>query len=141
MSPWIQPHPCGAQGCGELTHSRRCPKHDKQERHELAVRRGSPRDRGYTGKWDKAAKRFLQENPLCAECARQGRTTMADLVDHIVPAKGDQKLFWDSENWQALCSACHNRKTNSRDGGFGNRIIPRRNPLENPKTKTGKVPW
>lgn len=96
--------------------------HERQERQELAARRGSPRDRGYTTKWDKTAKRFLQEHPLCVECAREGRTREADLVDHIIPAKGDQRLFWDKSNWQTLCAHHHSVKTNSQDGGFGNRI-------------------
>ena len=33
------------------------------------------------------------------------------VVDHIVPHRGDQKLFWDKSNWQPLCKACHDRKT------------------------------
>lgn len=38
---------------------------------------------------------------------RQGRTVVATVVDHIVPHKGDKRLFWDSKNWQALCKPCH----------------------------------
>jgi 5-methylcytosine-specific restriction protein A len=33
------------------------------------------------------------------------------VVDHIIPHRGDQYLFWDQENWQALCKDCHDRKT------------------------------
>ncbi len=29
------------------------------------------------------------------------------MVDHKIPHKGDQKLFWDRDNWQPLCKACH----------------------------------
>ncbi|WP_390622926.1 HNH endonuclease [Ralstonia syzygii] len=47
----------------------------------------------------------------------------ATVVDHIVPHKGDQHLFWRRSNWQALCKACHDRKTAREDGGFAN---PRR---------------
>ena len=32
-------------------------------------------------------------------------------VDHIVPHRGDMSLFWDVNNWQALCHECHARKT------------------------------
>lgn len=42
-------------------------------------------------------------------------------MDHIVPHKGDMTLFWDRNNWQSLCSACHKRKTVLEDGGFGAR--------------------
>jgi hypothetical protein len=31
----------------------------------------------------------------------------AVVVDHIVPHRGDMKLFWDSGNWQSLCKTCH----------------------------------
>jgi 5-methylcytosine-specific restriction protein A len=30
------------------------------------------------------------------------------------------KLFWDKRNHQALCKRCHDEKTASEDGGFGN---------------------
>jgi 5-methylcytosine-specific restriction protein A len=36
---------------------------------------------------------------------------MATEVDHIIPHKGDMKLFWDSDNWQGLCKSCHSKKT------------------------------
>lgn len=42
------------------------------------------------------------------------------VVDHIVPHKKDQKLFWRRSNWQALCKPCHDRKTATEDGGFAN---------------------
>ena len=43
----------------------------------------------------------------------------ATVVDHIIPHKGDQKLFWDTRNWQPLCKPCHDKKTATEDGGFG----------------------
>lgn len=43
----------------------------------------------------------------------------ASVVDHIVPHKGDQKLFWRRSNWQSLCKRCHDVKTATEDGGFG----------------------
>lgn len=32
-----------------------------------------------------------------------------------------QSLFWDQNNWQALCKPHHDAKTAREDGGFGNR--------------------
>jgi 5-methylcytosine-specific restriction endonuclease McrA len=29
-------------------------------------------------------------------------------VDHIIPHRGDDRLFWDRSNWQALCAHHHN---------------------------------
>ena len=54
---------------------------------------------------------FLRMHPLCAECHWYGRVVPATLVDHKRPHKGDQGLFWDQENWQALCRDCHTKKT------------------------------
>ncbi|MFE0394738.1 HNH endonuclease [Paenibacillus lactis] len=59
-------------------------------------------------------------NPLCVQCYRDNRVSAATVVDHIIPHKGDQALFWDRQNWQALCKKCHDIKTVREDGGFGN---------------------
>jgi 5-methylcytosine-specific restriction protein A len=75
--------------------------------------RPSATQRGYNSKWERASKLFLFDHPLCEECLRQGRIKAADCVDHIIPHGGDVELFWQLENWQALCSSCHGRKTRS----------------------------
>ncbi len=90
--------------------------------------KGSSSERGYTYRWQKAAKAFLREHPLCVSCEAQGIVRAAEVVDHIVPHRGNQKLFWDPSNWQALCKRCHDKKTATEDGGFGNE--QRRNGLQ-----------
>jgi len=64
-------------------------------------------ERGYTYAWQKARAAFLVRYPLCAQCERMGRTTVATVVDHVTPHRGDRALFWDSGNWQSLCASCH----------------------------------
>ena len=49
------------------------------------------------------------------KCYEEGHITMATVVDHIVPHRGDQKLFWDRGNWQPLCEHHHNVKTMTED--------------------------
>lgn len=44
---------------------------------------------------------------LCVMCRKQGKTTVATVVDHVVPHQGDQTLFWDVSNWQPLCATHH----------------------------------
>jgi 5-methylcytosine-specific restriction protein A len=73
--------------------------------------RGKVAERGYGARWQRARLVQLQREPLCRECSKQGKLTAASVVDHIVPHRGDQVLFWEWENWQSLCAACHNRKT------------------------------
>ena len=101
--------PCGHPGCPELIEpgTKFCEKH--RPLHPEITRPAAKR--GYGSRWQKASKAFLQSHPLCAECRKQGRYTKATVVDHIVPHRGDQKLFWDRSNWQPLCKACHDRKT------------------------------
>ena len=82
--------------------------------------RGTTTERGYGHQWQKARIVFLHKHPICKLCADKGRVCKAEAVDHIIPHKGDRQLFWDRENWMALCIGCHNRKTAKEDGGFGN---------------------
>ena len=115
-----RPHkPCRKPGCSRLTQdaSGYCDQHQEwalaKEAAALAARRkavddrrGSATERGYNATWRKARATFLRRNPLCVDCGRP-----ATVVDHIVPHRGDTNKFWDTENWQPLCAACHNRKT------------------------------
>lgn len=62
----------------------------------------------YGYEWVKARKRFLFDNPICVYCLdRNGLVIEARVVDHIVPHRGDEGLFWDRNNWQSLCTNCH----------------------------------
>lgn len=63
--------------------------------------------RGYNYRWQQERIRFLREHPLCCYCQRDGRVEPATVVDHIIPHKGNNTLFWDSDNWQPLCKRCH----------------------------------
>ena len=76
-------------------------------------------ERGYGSRWQKARATFLKRSPLCVECQRKGFVTLARIVDHLIPHKGNQALFWDTSNWQPLCKSCHDVKTATEDGGFG----------------------
>ena len=58
-------------------------------------------------RWKRRRAAFLQANPLCRMCEAQGRTTLATVVDHVKPHKGDEALFFDEENWQGLCATDH----------------------------------
>ena len=71
--------------------------------------RPSCHERGYTSRWVKVSAMFRRRNPLCAMCAELGLITPSAVTDHIVPHRGDQRLFWDRNNWQALCMRCHSK--------------------------------
>lgn len=103
--------PCRHPGCPSLTHNRYCEEHAKIYEKE----RGSAAERGYDSRWRKARSRFLKAHPLCVRCKEEGKLVKAAVVDHIVPHRGDRKLFWDEGNWQALCKKCHDTKTMTED--------------------------
>ena len=108
--PMKPKRPCRYPGCPNLCESGvYCETHRKEWSHDAL--RGNATARGYDAKWREARRLFLKRNPLCQRCLKYGRLTPATVVDHIVPHRGDMLLFWDQENWQALCKACHDQKT------------------------------
>jgi len=91
-------------GCGKrIEQGLRCSCEQKRKA-EADARRPSARERGYDSKWDVERKAFLKANPKCRRCPAQ-----ATVVDHIVPHRGDKRLFWSRSNWQPLCQSCHSR--------------------------------
>ena len=105
--------PCKYSGCKELTSNVYCDKHKRTDR-------ASASKKGYNSSWRKAAQNYLLNNPLCKSCLNENRLIQSEVVDHIKPHKGDYDLFWNVDNWQALCKRCHDKKTAKNDGGFGN---------------------
>lgn len=108
-------HACAISNCPNLVewNERVCPAH-KETGYIAFVKAGEQRvqfQKMYTERWARTSKAFLVKHPLCAECERQGRVTPATLTDHVIPHRGDYKLFWDHNNWQALCVNCHAVKT------------------------------
>lgn len=103
--------PCRHPGCPKLTDGIYCEEHEALHCSD----RPSSSGRGYDRRWRIARSRFLKIHPLCVRCREQGRLVKATVVDHIVPHRGDDILFWDEENWQALCKNCHDSKTMTED--------------------------
>lgn len=88
----------------------------------------SSTQRGYGYNWQQARQQFLKLNPFCLRCieaagladtpADQIIVRMAEsglplpwatVVDHKIPHRGDQALFWNRANWQSLCATHHSR--------------------------------
>jgi 5-methylcytosine-specific restriction protein A len=85
----------------------------------VATERASSAQRGYGSRWQKARAGYLRSHPLCVMCQAHGRINPATVVDHVTPHKGNTELFWNADNWAALCKPCHDSKTAREDGGFG----------------------
>ena len=99
--------PCRHPGCPNLSDQVYCTVHRGQYQRENAAQRG------YDSRWRSARKRYLVRHPLCALCWKEGKTVPATVVDHVIPHRGDPRLFWDEGNWQPLCKGCHDHKTGS----------------------------
>ena len=105
--------PCRHPGCAALVPygQKYCEAHKPLHPEEVRSAAG----RGYGRAWQKARKRYLEAHPLCVECMKEGKYVKATDVDHIIPHRGDKKLFWDEGNWQALCHKHHSIKTWNED--------------------------
>ena len=109
--PRTPKRPCRYPGCPNLCEKGvYCLQHMEFSSDRM---RGGADARGYNAEWRRARKAFLQKHPLCAECGKEGKLTPATVVDHIIPHRGDKRLFWDEHNWQPLCKSCHDQKTGS----------------------------
>ena len=114
------PRICTWPGCNTLVRgTSRCERHQAQDQREQDQRRGSAYSRGYDSRWRRARLMYLRRHPLCRYHEQKGLHVAATVVDHVIPHKGDDGLFWDETNWQALCKTCHDVKTATEDGGFG----------------------
>ena len=78
------------------------PWHEERKAHG---RRKYHDPRYNSSRWRKARSIYLKHHPRCKECNR-----LAGVVDHIKPVRLGGE-FYDPDNWQALCTVCHNRKS------------------------------
>lgn len=60
-----------------------------------------------TYKWQKIRKAHLAEHPTCLMCEQQGKATLARVVDHVIPHRGNETLFFNGP-FQSLCYPHHN---------------------------------
>ena len=102
--------PCRVRACPyqRMPNSSYCETHGLHGKQEWYT---SGRHWYYTARWRALRQHVLEDSPLCVECLRVQRITVAKDIDHITPHHGDAALFWNRDNLQALCIACHARKT------------------------------
>ena len=107
---------CRYIGCNNVipvsSNHRYCPDHIHIEEQESKNRwvKSAPKLKKwdlYDNKWKVARDDYLRLYPYCVQCGQVGK-----VVDHIIPHRGDLKLFWDRSNWQTLCIECNLMKTN-----------------------------
>ena len=109
---------CKSTGCPNLVAgaSAYCDEHKEIEveaERRRDARRGSSRERGYTTRWDKYSKRFLDQpnHQFCALHLDAGCAVVSQCVDHIdPPVDACDPKFWDKNNHQPACIHCNSVK-------------------------------
>lgn len=100
--------------CSELAqHEGKCLFHWQayQERKKQQRKNKESNKWYYRKSWKTIRLNYLQQNPFCEECLKEGNHVQAIEVDHVHPHQGNPELFYDQNNLQSLCKSCHSRKT------------------------------
>lgn len=129
--PRAAPKACRHPGCKRpATAGAYCDDHRRIVERQYDACRESSSKRGYNSRWQKARDTFLRRSPLCRMCHEEGRITPALIVDHIIPHRGDQELFWDTGNWQSLCKWHHDsvKQAEEKAEGRGGKKSPPKTP-------------
>jgi len=85
-------------------------KRDQERKARFDATRPTARERGYGSKWEQARADFLAAHPTCNRCGAP-----STVVNHVIPHKGDMKLFWRRSNWEAVCKPCHDGPIQSQE--------------------------
>lgn len=87
----------------------------------MAWAKTSRHARGYGTRHDKIRAHLLATEPLCRECAKVGRVTVATIADHKIPLSHGGS--GDPDNYQPLCRECSDQKT-QREAVEARRKLP-----------------
>lgn len=102
---------CVTPGCPNRVTRGRCQACARPRR--LEQRRFQTGQTAYnSARWIRERDAFIADHPFCVNAGKDVRCTLVtEVVDHIVPHRGDEALFWDPQNRQPMCRVCHARKT------------------------------
>lgn len=105
VSPQASKKPCTYPLCPSLTTGGRCEQHKRP-----AWEGNNASKRVFKGRsLQRERDRLFSANPLCVECERMGRVSVAVIRDHVMPlGEGGEDV---RENTQGLCKACSDKKS------------------------------
>lgn len=110
--PYKPKRPCAYPGCSKLCENgeQYCCEHKNQvNKIYNKYQRDSKSNKRYGRAWKKIRDKYIKTNPLCEECKKHGRLTVAEEVHHILPlSRGG---IHNESNLMALCKSCHSRIT------------------------------
>lgn len=71
-------------------------------------------------RWKKCREAYIAAHPYCECPYHKDKRVKGDVVDHIKPPRGDERLFFNPNNWQTLTRSCHSGPKQSLErGGWG----------------------
>lgn len=100
---------CLQPGCPVLVARGYCQTHAAER--ERARPNADVRKWYHTARWQRLRLQVQQEQPLCDDCADEGRVESGTDVDHTIPHRGDPVLFWNRSNLRNKCHRHHSQKT------------------------------
>lgn len=101
--------PCAyGHGCAALVRKGNCDKHGGQRQPWQASPTTTPRLRGRANQ--RRRERLFAREPLCRECVKEGKVTIAVIRDHVIPLSEGGLEGVDS-NEQPLCKSHSDAKT------------------------------
>jgi 5-methylcytosine-specific restriction protein A len=102
--------PCLERGCPNIVKQGRCAQHSTRgPNHGPDTKTDEERKFYGSQHWRVTSQQHLRMEPLCRECQKRGRVSMATMTDHIVPIRFGGSRF-DEKNLQSLCDPCHAKK-------------------------------
>lgn len=102
--------PCSWPGCGLLADGRYCDEHRHlAERAYNRYGRDPETRKRYGREWRRIRERYIHAHPLCEQCEKDSRLTIAEEVHHILPLS--EGGTHDGQNLMALCKSCHSKIT------------------------------
>lgn len=73
-------------------------------------------------RWRELRKAKLLINPVCERCAKQGKVNSAYIIHHKEYITNlnyeDDEVFYNIENLESLCEACHNNEHFNKKGYY-----------------------
>lgn len=75
-----------------------------------------------TAAWQRLRWSVLERDLFtCTMCGRIEANTALLVADHVIPHRGDERMFWDIANIACVCAQCHNstKQRLEKHGRFG----------------------
>lgn len=83
-------------------------------------------------------QRFLRSQVRCKMCGGLFKNSLDRILDHKRPHRGDEKLFLDPTNWQALCKRCHDSHKQRHERSKVLAVGLDGYPVEEPRSRGGR---